>query len=125
MEVKDITDEWVKKNVDIEKERKTLEASDRIYNYNLEDLFANDKIEINEFTSKLNTIIEIEREKFNATFIGECSNLKVYISNDLVWNFEDHELETRIIYTYDVKETDKEVISRIKKSEKAKITKAK
>ena len=125
MELKDVTDKWVLDTFDIDEERKVKVDVSKIYNYSLEELFMEGgKISVSDFINKLETIVKEAKEKFIATRT-DVKKFRTYIENEHESYYEGCESSSYMVYEYDLTETDKEVITRIRKTKKAEITRAK
>ena len=125
MELKDVNDDWILENFDIDIERKIKTEVSKIYNYSLEELFdEDDKISVPDFIKKLETIVKEAEEKFIATRT-DVKVFRTYIEHEHNTYYGDCDSSAYVVFEYDKTETDKEVITRIKKKKKAEITRDK
>lgn len=126
-DVSQVTDDYIISNFDIEKNRKYKNTEE-----NLGDIEGFDsKYSINDFFNFFKSLIEERKEDFlkrnhkkeiydvnffitSNEIIEDCTH--PFYSGEMGYHFELH-------VTYSVKETDKQVISRIKSREKQKIKK--
>lgn len=124
MELKDVTDEWVLDTFAIDEERKAKTDTSKIYNYSLEELFMESgKISVSDFIKKLEVIVKEAKENFIATRT-DVKKFRTYIENEHESFYEECSSSSYVVFEYELTETDKEVIARIKKSKKAEISKA-
>lgn len=125
MELKDVTDEWILENFDINEERKVKTETSKIYNYSLEELFTDGgKISVSDFINKLEVIVKEAKEKFIITRT-DVKVFRTYIEHEQNTYYGDCDSSAYVVFEYDKTETDKEVITRIKKKKKAEISRDK
>lgn len=123
--VDDITDDWVLKNFDIDKERKYkyLNVRREIW----EILPYDAAMEVHEWIERLTKAInEVVDAHFNDPETSQYRNdAQVLVQSCRSYNWEDSYEEFIVFIRYQRPETDKQVVSRLKSREKQKIKAAK
>lgn len=119
MNLDEITDEWVLANFDINKERKTIE---NIVSLGQSYYDPCGKVDINEYATGLVKSVEEQTKVWREN--PDNAHCKILVEQETVyeWGDIDEHKELGIYALCDRNETDKEVISRIKKKERAKIS---
>lgn len=124
--VRDITDEWVLNNFDINKERKEklVENRQRIWDVLPSSGGTKVGVWITELQKKIDDLVDTYF-KSNAEVKKFRCNAEVLIKSErYYYDCYSSDVEFEIIIRYERPETDKQVVSRLKSREKQKIKKA-
>jgi len=120
MKKEDITDEWVLANFDINKERKTNNVVESLGSCHYDTC---GKTEFDQYLDDLKASVEDKCKLFNEVTAKLNSKILIQHEIDHGWHGDAATTELVVYVSHDVVETDVQVISRIKKRERGKITK--
>lgn len=133
LSLKEITEAWIRKNFNIDKERQSMLRNHSIVMDDISSIFEYStgvELEVEEFFDKVQNWVTINIDKYAANYPeinwGDVTVFLSYFPSEIDYGFdyddcecEDSRLDIRVKYTE--YETDKEVIKRLKNRCKARV----